>query len=272
MNGKYYLEKLKTELIYRGYSDKTVKSYLLCVEKYFFYKKTNLNIYDSGNIKKFLYFLKASSRSGQTINVYLQAINFFYRNILNQNHVQGVPFSKKSKRLPIVLSKSEILNIVGQIKNAKHKTMVLLAYSSGLRVSETVDLKVSDIDIDRKIIHIKNAKGSKDRLTLLSDKVLTKLNIFLVDKGIDRYVFESERGGKLTTSTAQKVFNKALRQAGIKKLATFHSLRHSFATHLLENGVDIRYIQELLGHSSIKTTQIYTKVAKNKIRNIKSPL
>lgn len=147
-----------------------------------------------------------------------------------------------------------------------------IAYSAGLRVSEVTKLRVEDIDFDRKLIHLKMAKGKKDRLTLLSEKLIPDLKNLVFFKKSKDLLFESERGGVLSTAGLQKTFKQALKNAGIKKSATFHSLRHSFATHLLENGTDIRYVQELLGHQNIKTTQIYTHVTNTAIRNIKSPL
>jgi len=155
--------------------------------------------------------------------------------------------------------------------NIKHKLLLSLAYGAGLRVSEVMDLKVKDINLDELTIHIKHAKGNKDRITIFPDKLRSSLGNITTVKQSNDYVFESERGGKLSTRTVQKSFKNALRKGGIKRDATFHSLRHSFATHLLENGVDIRYVQELLGHSNIRTTQLYTQVTNPNLRNIKSP-
>lgn len=147
-----------------------------------------------------------------------------------------------------------------------------MAYGAGLRISEAISLKVKDVNLEELTIHLKNAKGKKDRITIFPEKIRSNLQGLMAEKNLDDYLFESERGGKLTERTAQKVFENALRGIGIKKEATFHSLRHSFATHLLENGVDVRYVQELLGHQNIRTTQIYTQVTNPKLKNIKSPL
>ena len=150
--------------------------------------------------------------------------------------------------------------------------MIALAYGAGLRVSEVVNMRLKDINIAELTIHIKQAKGQKDRISILSEKLVNDLEQLIATKNQNAYVFESERGGKLTTRTAQKIFENALAKSGIKKNANFHSLRHSFATHLLENGVDVRYVQELLGHQNIRTTQVYTHVTNPKLKNIKSPL
>lgn len=150
--------------------------------------------------------------------------------------------------------------------------MIALSYGSGMRVSEVVNLKVKDINIEELTIHIKQAKGKKDRITIFPSKLSSNIRNLMAGKEGNRILFESMRGGKLTTRSAQTIFKKAIRKSDIKKDATFHSLRHSFATHLLENGTDIRYVQELLGHSNIKTTQIYTQVTNPQLKNIKSPL
>ena len=184
----------------------------------------------------------------------------------------NLKFAKRSKKLPIVLSREEIRNIIDSIRNLKHKLIISLAYGAGLRISEVVNLKVKDVNLEELTIHLKNAKGKKDRITIFPEKIRSNLKSLIIGKKSDDYLFESERGGKLTERTAQKVFENALRRAGIKKDATFHSLRHSFATHLLENGVDIRYVQELLGDRNIRTTQVYTQVTNPKLKNIKSPL
>lgn len=156
--------------------------------------------------------------------------------------------------------------------NTKHRMMLAVAYAAGLRVSEVVNLKVKDVDLSGLTIMVRQGKGKKDRMTVISETLLPELSELVKGKKGEEYVFESERGGKLTEATAQKVFGQALERAGIKKPATFHSLRHSFATHLLENGTDVRFVQELLGHANIRTTQIYTHVTNPMIRNIKSPL
>lgn len=184
----------------------------------------------------------------------------------------NLKFAKRTKRLPIVLSRQEIKEIIDSIKNLKHKLIISLAYGAGLRISEVVNLKVKDINLEELTIHLKNAKGKKDRITIFPEKIKNDLQNLIADKNLGDYLFESERGGKLTERTAQKVFENALRITRVKKDATFHSLRHSFATHLLENGVDVRYVQELLGHQNIRTTQIYTQVTNPKLKNIKSPL
>lgn len=180
--------------------------------------------------------------------------------------------AKRSKKLPIVLSHTEIERIIEATDNAKYSLMISLAYGAGLRVSEVVSLKVQDLDLEELTVHIKQAKGQKDRISIMPESLIDSLKNLVAGKAGNDFVFASERGGKLTTRTAQKVFENSLTDSGVKKDASFHSLRHSFATHLLENGTDVRYVQELLGHSNIRTTQIYTQVTNPKLKNIKSPL
>lgn len=171
-----------------------------------------------------------------------------------------------------MLSRDEIEKIIDATANHKHKLLLALSYGSGLRVSEAVNLKVGDIDLSGLTIHLKLAKGKKDRITILPQRLVNNLQNTIAGKDKHSFVFSSERGGGLTSRTAQKVFESSLAKAGINKKATFHSLRHSFATHLLENGVDVRYVQELLGHQNIRTTQLYTQVTNPKLKNIQSPL
>ena len=267
-----YLEQKRQELKLRNYSFKTIKTYLSCLREYFDFKKINFEKIDEENIKQFLLNKQSKNYSSQTVNLYLNAIKFFYREVLKIHQKITLKFAKRSKKLPIVLSREEIRNIIDAIRNPKHKLIISLAYGAGLRISEVVNLKVKDINLEELTIHLKNAKGKKDRITIFPEKIKNDLQSLIAGKNLNDYLFESERGGKLTERTVQKVFENALRGAGIKKDATFHSLRHSFATHLLENGVDVRYVQELLGHANIRTTQVYTKVTNPKLKNIKSPL
>lgn len=266
-----FLEQTETELLIRNYSPKTRKAYLLCLKSYFD-ATPNMGKPNESTIKEFILSKKKTGLSGQTLNLYLNAIKFFNANILRQSTPINIHFSKTSKKLPIVLSRGEIQAMINSIKNLKHKLLISLAYAAGMRVSEVVRLKVKDMALDELTIHIKEAKGKKDRITVFPEKLKQDFEQLLKKKTAQEYVFASERGGRLTDRTAQKIFETALFRAGIKKDATFHSLRHSFATHLLENGVDVRFVQVLLGHQNIRTTQHYTQVTNPIIRNIKSPL
>lgn len=267
-----YLKKLENELKLRNYSPKTIKSYTACVAKYLQAKKDNFDSVNVDFIKQYLLSLIEKGASSQTTNQNLQAINFFCWNVLKYSGKVNIRFAKTPSKLPVVLSRDEINSIIEAISNEKHKLIIALAYAGGLRVSEIINLKIKDVNLLELIIHIKGAKGNKNRITVLPEKLVGDLEKMIAGRDPRFYFFASERGGKLTERTAQKIFESALKKAGIQKDATFHSLRHSFATHLLENGVDVRYIQELLGHANIRTTQLYTKVTNPNIKKIKSPL
>ncbi|HBV33704.1 TPA: integrase [Patescibacteria group bacterium] len=266
------LQKTERYLRVRNYSPKTIKSYLYGLREYFTFKKNDFQTLDEENIKNFLLHCAEKRMSPQARNLFLNAIKFYYLNIVKTPQQIEIQLAKKPINLPVVLSRSEIGKILHAPKNTKHRLLLSVAYGAGLRVSEVVSLKVQDLDLEEMTIHIKQAKGQKDRLTVLPKKLIGELGVLLAGKAKYALVFASERGGKLTTRTAQKIFEKNLRLTGIKKDATFHSLRHSFATHLLENGVDVRYVQELLGHRNIRTTQRYTQVTNPVLKNIKSPL
>lgn len=267
-----YLLKLERELKYRNYSPRTIDVYTNCLKYFLNYIKNDLTKINKEIIIDFIIHLQSKNKAPKTINLYKEAIKFFLENILQIKINIDIKLSREPKKLPIVLNRDEIKTIINSIKNEKHKFIIALSYWSGLRVSDVISLKVWDFDLENLTIHIKWWKWEKDRITIfweiLKNDIL-KLSQF---KSRNELLIESERWWKLTTRTLQKIFSEALKKSWIKKEATFHSLRHSFATHLLENWTDIRYIQDLLWHASIKTTQIYTKVMNNNIKNIKSPL
>lgn len=272
MNMQKRLEQTEKELRIRSYSYKTIKSYLYGLKKYFAFKKDNFKNLDVDDIKNFLLFCEKKGTSAQSRNLFLNAIKFFYRNIVKTTKKIEIRSAKHDKSLPVVLSRKEIEKILEATNNSKHRLLLSLAYGAGLRVSEVVNLKIQDIDLQELTIHIRQAKGKKDRISVFPEKLSDDIQSLITGKDKNDLFFPSERGGKLTTRTAQKVFENSLRKSAIKKDATFHSLRHSFATHLLENGVDVRYVQELLGHQNIRTTQRYTQVTNPQLKNIKSPL
>jgi len=262
----------RQEMSLRGFSRSTIGSYIYYVSDFLRFVKKSPKEVNSSDIKAYLEKLIKEGKSGSTINSAYSALYFYFGKVLRRKFFVNIPRSKKEKKLPVVLTKEEVLQILGAVKNVKHKLILALMYSSGLRVSEVVNLKVCDLDLESKLLTVRQSKGKKDRTTIISDKVADVLKKYLANKEAHQLVFQSERGDKLTTRTAQAIFHEALKKTGIKKNATCHSLRHSFATHLLESGTDIRYIQELLGHNSVQTTQIYTKVTNYGLKNIKSPL
>lgn len=266
------LDILTREIKLRNYSQKTLDAYLFVVKDiYRFYQRPPKEL-TMDDIKNYLLAKQKKGLSSQTIALYANAINFLYREVYKRPGFVPIRHPKKSARLPVVLSKNEIESALATIVNQKHRTLIAISYAAGLRVSEAVRLKVADIDLPELTLTVRQGKGKKDRLTVLSESLAPELRELIVGKPSNAHVFESERGGRLTESSAQKIFAVAIRKAGIRKPATFHSLRHSFATHLLENGVDVRYVQELLGHANIRTTQLYTKVTNPRLKNIRSPL
>ena len=184
----------------------------------------------------------------------------------------NLPRPKKSSTLPSVLAGEEVTMVIQKIANLKHRCMIMAGYSAGLRVSEIVNLKVNDIDSKRMMIHIHAAKGKKDRMVPLSKKLLQILREYYKEYKPKTFLFEGQNGGSYSSRSIQLVLQEAKLKAGINKKGSTHMLRHSYATHLLESGTDIRFIQELLGHNSIKTTIRYTHVSQKSIGNIQSPL
>ncbi len=250
----------------KGYSQKTIDNYLHHIKKFASSEKPP---------RDFLLGLIAKDNSDETVRSAGFAIKFYLNTIKKdsseiQEILNNLPNLKKEKKLPVILSKEEIEMLISATKNINHRLIIQIGYSAGLRVSEIINLKWQDIDFDRNLIHLKRAKGKKDRIVMLSLKV--KAGLMNLTPLKERYVFLTNRNGKYTQRTIQKIIKNAATKAGIRKSITPHTLRHSFATHLLENGTDIRYIRDLLGHSDISTTLIYTKVSNKNIRNIKSPL
>src|SRR3989344_5943150 len=266
------IDRLQQEMKIAGFSPRSIKSYSICDQKIYSHFQKPLNQISEDEFKSFLAKLANKNYSPYTLNLYHATFKYIIRNIYKTPLDFRFPYAKRPKTLPVVLSRKEITILISSLNNSKHKTLIALAYGAGLRVREVINLKVRDIDLEELTIHLKQSKGAKDRITIMPVKIKTDIQNLITGKKAGDLVFESERGGKITTRTAQKVFSNALKKVGIKKPATFHSLRHSFATHLLENGVDVRYVQALLGHQNIRTTQLYTQVTNPKLKNIKSPL
>jgi len=266
------LFQLRQEMKLRGFSPKTVKSYLYYITDILnFANKSPKNI-NTDDIRGYLEHLADLGKSASTLNLAYNSFKFYFEKILKRKFFLNIPRAKKDKKLPVILNREEVKQILAQITNVKHKILLGIIYSSGLRVSEVVNLKVKDLDLKNNLLTVRGGKGSKDRNTILSDKITPVLEKYTKNKDRNSFLFPSSRGGKITERSAQKIFQKALKSSKIKKRTGCHALRHSFATHLLEDGVDIRYIQELLGHQRLETTQTYTKVAGNNFKNIQSPL
>lgn len=262
-----FLEKLEIELKLRGFSAKTVKSYMFHASC--FLNKVGVQAPDE-DVKR--YFAELSERmEPRTINQRISAIKFFYRNILGKDLF--IHYMKKPNRIPEILTKEEMRKMIASILNTKHRLLVETIYGCGLRVSEAANLKKCDLRFFEGVLFVRQGKGNKDRIVSLPLTLSKRLESYIDLRNDENpYVFDSARGGHLTIMSIQKVVDKAAMKAGITKNVHPHILRHSYATHLLENGTDIRIIQRLLGHSDVRTTELYTHVSSALIRNVKSPL
>ncbi len=274
---KYYpsqdpVLKLKQEMKLRNFSPQTVKSYLYYIKDILKSTGKSPKNINTDDIRVYLEKMTDNNLSTSTLNSAYSAFKFYFEKIMHRKFFINIPRAKKSKKLPEVLTRGEIGQIFATILNVKHKLSLGLMYSSGLRVSELVNVKVNDFDFENRILKVRSGKGSKDRITIISDKIIDILKKYIRNKKENDYLFESNRGGRMKERSVQKVFKVSLKKSTLKRNVSCHSLRHSFATHLLESGTDIRYIQELLGHARLETTQVYTKVANNKLKEIKSPL
>jgi integrase/recombinase XerD len=237
------------EIKLKGYSKQTDKTYSNVIDRF---------LKSAKSPKEFL--LTFTNKSRSSIRGTYFALKFYYENILHQPFDENIPLAKNTKILPTVLSKSDVYSMINETTNGKHQSIIKWLYYSGLRVNELINLKINEIDTTRKLIHVRNGKGAKDRVVFLH-KSLT------VDS-VSGYLFKSARDKKYSPRSVEMIVSQAAKKAGIQKSVTPHTLRHSFATHLLEAGADIRYIQRLLGHESLRTTQIYTHVANTKITEL----
>lgn len=264
----------RQELELRNYSKRTITTYMYFINRFEeFIDKPPFEPITEQDIKDYIYSLKYANKN--TTNIAYAAIKL-YANIMHNKQIKlTLKGPREPKKLPKVLSRLEILKIINITKNIKHKLLLELMYSSGLRVSEACSLKHEDINFENSTIHIKLGKGNKDRVVILSKKLRSQFKDYLKLHEIDQgFVFPSEQNpkGYLSTRSVQEILKKSAKKAGIKKHITPHMFRHSFGTHLLENGTNIRYIQKLLGHKKLETTAIYTQVADVDLKNVKSPL
>jgi integrase/recombinase XerD len=263
-------EKLKV----MRYSESTIRNYSSALKEFaYFYKDRQLADLAPGDIEKFLLYITEKRRVSTSYhNVSICAIKFYFEKVLEKNVTLKIDRPRREKKLPEVLSEEEVLLLLKSVENLKHRCILMTIYSGGLRLSEVVALKVSDIDSRRMRIFIKGGKGNKDRYTILSRELLKWLREYYKTEKPAAWLFEGITGGQYSMRSVQSIMRDAIKKAGIKKYATVHTLRHSFATHMLENGVDLRYIQNLLGHNSSKTTEIYTHITTKGFDRLTSPL
>lgn len=275
LHAREYIKELMDCIVAKHYSKHTLHSYTNAFHtllQYFDYR-------DPVSLKRkevisFLAYINEQCTSSSSVNNYVNALKFYFKHVLEWKDTQwDIPRPKKEKQLPVVLSENQIADLFNQVHNYKHKLILMLIYGSGLRISESINLQWQDIDFEQHKIHIKAAKGKKDRIVMLPYTLIQTLHNYKQMYQTTAYVFEGQiKGQPYSAESIRSIMNRAKKAAGIQQRATVHTLRHCFATHMLNSGTDIRFIQKVLGHQSIKTTTIYTHVSKPKYDNIKSPL
>ena len=274
---KLVLPALKQELVLRAYSASTIKTYLNEVAVFLQAIRNNdAKEFSPQRLRDYFQFcFEKLQLSENTLHSRINALKFYYEQVLKrEKFFWEIPRPQKPMQLPKLLNETELARLFNALSNRKHKAILFTAYSSGLRVSEVAALELADIDGERMQIHVRNAKGKKDRYVNLSPVLLDILRQYIKGMKVKprKYLFESEQTGTAyPTRTLQQIFTNAKNKAGISKKVGIHSLRHSFATHLLDKGTDIRYIKDLLGHFNIKTTERYLHVSKKQLVNIVSP-
>lgn len=267
------LKNLENELKLRGFTKKTVDSYIFHNAKFLDFIKKEPEHIQEQDVKSYIAHLIADKQhKPASINLAISALKFNFEKIQGKDVLKNITPPKSEKKLPTVLTKDEIKSLLNQIKNKKHKLLIELMYSSGLRVGEAVSIKIEDIDINEKMGIVRSGKGRKDRNIIISERFIEKFQKYLNKNNFEEgYLFPSGES-HISIRQAQKIVKNYAKKAGIKKRVFCHALRSSFATHLLEAGTDIRVIQELLGHSNLQTTQRYTKVSTEQLKKVKSPL
>lgn len=272
MQAQQAIQQLKAELQLRGSSPNTIRNYLSTCNDFLSYTRKPANSVTTEDIKLYLsHLLSEKQASPSTVALARSALLFLCKDVLSLS-VAAVKTPKIPKKLPVVASKSELDTLFEHL-NTKSRLMLQLIYASGLRVSELVALKVGDLELEDGHGWVRDGKGGKDRLFIIPKHLCKEIQKFLAKRrSSDKYLFPGKNQTQMTTRNVQKIIQAALKRASLEKKLSPHKLRHSFATHLLEAGNDIRVIQELLGHSNLQTTQIYTHVAKTTLKRVKSPL
>lgn len=271
MDSEEFLKRLNIELKIAKNSEYTLRNYFKFNEKFLNFIKKNPEEIDENDVK--LYVAEnLSDKSSMSIILFLSAIKYAYTSVLKKDITLGIKRPKKEKLLPIVLSKEEVKRLIENLDTKKSKLMISFMYATGMRVSEIVNLKPNDLNFEDKTGRIRQAKGKKDRIFNIPESLFKKLQKLVeIQRELKREFLFSGRNGKMSPRNLQKIVSKSAKKAQLNKDVHCHTLRHSFATHLLENNVDIRKIQELLGHADLSTTQIYTHVSTEELKKIKSP-
>ncbi len=272
------IERFRQELIVAGYSRRTIEAYCEHVKEFFKFIKKNVEEIKRDDVIAYIAYLKEKrNASNATLALNLSALKFFFERFLHKKEVvMDIKSPKKEKKLPVVLTKEEIRKLLEAIHKERDKLIIEFIYATGIRVSECVKMKVKDVNFEEGIAKVVAGKGAKDRIVIISKQWIEKYKKYLEKRekrGIkSEYLFCKGNGKQLSVDTIQRILRKARKRAGISKKVTPHSIRHSFATHLLEAGENIRKIQELLGHANLSTTQIYTHISLEELKKVKSPL
>lgn len=256
-----FLENFQREMQIRKFSQKTVKSYTFHLNRFLDFTNKPVKEITKEDIKNYLSYV-ASRSEPQTVRVTIAALKFFFNNILRKKMFFGVEYPKRPFKLPTVLTKHEIRRMIEATTNPKHRLLIKFAYGTGMRVGELVKVKINQLDLNEGLVYVKAGKGRKDRITIMPKSLVNELNDYLKTRNtLNQYLFPGmQTNSHLSPRSVQKIINRTTKLAKIQKDVTVHTLRHSFATHLLESGIDIRSIQKLLDHKKLETTSLYTNI------------
>ncbi len=265
------VELVKREMRRRNYSHKTIKAYVYCIRNFLKKYPHSVRRISKADVRHYLESL--NGKSGSTKNLHLSALVFLMKNVLNKNFTSKISYSRTPKKLPVILSRKEAGLLFKKIQNRKHRLIVKLLYGSGMRVSEIVKLRIRDLDLQNNYGWVREGKGRKDRMFIIPGMLKAGIEEVIKEKAkdYDSYLFDSCKG-HLSVRSVQEIIKKAAKKAGIMKSVHPHTLRHSYATHLIENGYDISAVQSLLGHNSPRTTMIYLHTAMPTLLKVRSPL
>jgi site-specific recombinase XerD len=267
-------EKIKRECIRRGFTDRTIETYISCINKFLRFCGKDARYVSKQDALDFLNYLSEKGLSGNSMNVYHMALRFLLEEVLRKNIHLNIKYSKRPSKLPIVLTKDETRKLIEAIKNQKHRLIIELIYSAGLRVSELTNMRVCDLRIDKNYGFVRQGKGRKDRIFIIADCLKDKLRNLIAEEKLDdeNNLFLTNKRERYSARTLAEIIKTACKNSGINKKVHCHTLRHSFATHLIENSCSLSEVQSLLGHKSPETTMIYVHLAAPNMIKVRSPL
>ncbi len=267
------INRFRQELLVTGYSPKTMKMYLIYAHKFLKHANKEIAVLSKQDVISFLAQAKENNVSNATLSLMHSSLKFFLQQHLKLPIVDDIKIPKKAKKLPSVLTMNEVRDIFRNTRHGRNRLVLQFIYSTGCRVSEAVNMRTEDVDWENGTAQVKGGKGNKDRIIVLSQKWIGNVKKYLNKKKVKSpFLFSKKNGKPLSTDTIERIIRQAAEEVGIEKRVTPHVLRHSFATHLLESGENIRKIQVLLGHANLSTTSIYTHVSKEELKKVQSPL